>query len=70
VLAAAPQRELALGGRPWPVRWYYDVWTRLPEVRRGLFGRGVIGVSVPGCEPGTLCARDYSTWLRDESRRR
>jgi hypothetical protein len=48
VLAAAPQRELELGGRPWPVRWYYDVWTQLPEVRRGLFGRGVIGVSEPG----------------------
>ena len=47
-LAAAPQRELALAGRPWLVRWYYDVWTRLPEVRHGLFGRGVIGVSEQG----------------------
>jgi glycosyltransferase involved in cell wall biosynthesis len=48
VLAAAPQRELALDGTPWPVRWYYDVWTRLPEVRNGLFGRGVIGLSATG----------------------
>ncbi len=48
VLAAAPERELALAGRPWLIRWYYDVWTRLPEVRRGLFGRGVVGVSEAG----------------------
>jgi hypothetical protein len=47
-LAAAPRRELALAGRSWLVRWYYDVWTRLPEVRQGLFGRGVIGVSELG----------------------
>jgi glycosyltransferase involved in cell wall biosynthesis len=48
VLAAAPRRELDLAGRPVLVRWYYDVWTRLPEVRSGLFGRGVIGVSEAG----------------------
>jgi glycosyltransferase involved in cell wall biosynthesis len=47
-LAAAPRRELAMTGRSWLVRWYYDVWTRLPEVRQGLFGRGVIGVSELG----------------------
>jgi glycosyltransferase involved in cell wall biosynthesis len=48
VLAAAPRRVLALEGRPWLVRWYYDVWTRLPEVSSGLFGRGVIGMSAAG----------------------
>jgi Glycosyl transferase family 2 len=48
ILAAAPQRELDLAGRPWPVRWYYDVWARLPEARRGLWGRGVIAVAEPG----------------------
>jgi glycosyltransferase involved in cell wall biosynthesis len=48
VLAAAPEREYAMAGRPWPIRWYYDVWTRLPEVRRGLFGRGVIAFSEAG----------------------
>ncbi len=48
ILAAAPQRVLAMAGRPWPVRWYYDIWTRLPEVRRGLFGRGVIAVGEAG----------------------
>jgi hypothetical protein len=48
VLAAAPELVLALAGRPWPIQWYYDVWTRLPEVRRGLFGRGVIAISEAG----------------------
>jgi hypothetical protein len=48
VLAAAPELALALEGSSWPVRWYYDVWTELPEVRRGLFGRGVVAVSEAG----------------------
>ena len=48
VLAAGPELVLALAGSPWPVRWYYDVWARLPEVQRGLFGRGVVGVSEQG----------------------
>jgi hypothetical protein len=48
VLAAAPELVLALAGSSWPVRWYYDVWTRLPEVGRGLFGRGVVAVSEAG----------------------
>jgi len=39
-LAAGPERVLALSGASWLVRWYYDVWARLPEVRSGLFGRG------------------------------
>ena len=47
-LAAGPQRVLALAGSSWPVRWYYEVWTRLPAVRAGLFGRGVIGVNSAG----------------------
>jgi hypothetical protein len=32
------------------VRWYYDVWSRLPTVRAGIYGRGVIGVSEQGFE--------------------
>jgi N-acetylglucosaminyldiphosphoundecaprenol N-acetyl-beta-D-mannosaminyltransferase len=48
VLAVTPRLELAMEGTPWPVRWYWDVWTRLPEVRRGLFGRGVVAVSEAG----------------------
>lgn len=30
------------------MRWYYAVWEQLPEVRGGLFGRGVIGLSEAG----------------------
>ncbi len=48
VLAAAPERTFDMAGRRWPVRWYYQVWTRLPEVRAGLFGRGVLAVSEAG----------------------
>jgi len=48
VLAVSPERTLAMTGRRWPIRWYYDVWARLPEVEQGLFGRGVIGVSEAG----------------------
>lgn len=47
-LACGPGRDLDLAGRPWLVRWYYAVWERLPEVRTGLFGRGVIGLSEAG----------------------
>jgi len=47
-LAAAPEREIPTAGCPWTVRWYYDVWLRLPVVRAGLFGRGVIAVSAAG----------------------
>jgi len=50
ILAVAPERVLPMSGRPWPVRWHYEVWTRLPEVRRGLFGRGVIAVNRSGQE--------------------
>ncbi|MEU8820386.1 glycosyltransferase [Actinoplanes sp. NPDC048796] len=45
VLAAAPERVVPTGRSSWPVRWYYDVWQRLPVVREGLFGRGVIAVT-------------------------
>ena len=48
VLAAAPRRELVMTGRPWQVRWYYDVWTLLPVVQRRLWGRGVIAVNEAG----------------------
>jgi glycosyltransferase involved in cell wall biosynthesis len=48
VLAAAPERVLVFDGCPWGVRWYYDIWLRLPQVREGLFARGVIAVSEEG----------------------
>jgi hypothetical protein len=45
VLAVGPERRSPLAGRPWTVRWYYEVWQDLPVVRAGLFGRGVVGLS-------------------------
>ena len=48
VLCASPERTHDMTGPQWPVRWYYDVWERLPEVRCGLFGRGVVGLSEAG----------------------
>ncbi len=50
ILAASPQRLLKLDGAALPVRWYYDVWQRLPPVRDGLFGRGIIVFSSAGHE--------------------
>jgi hypothetical protein len=47
-LATAPRRVLALDGCSRPVRWYYDVWQRLPQVSSGLFGRGVVALSEQG----------------------
>jgi glycosyltransferase involved in cell wall biosynthesis len=48
VLAAAPGRRMPRDGVSTAVRWYYDVWEALPAVRQGLFGRGVIAVSLEG----------------------
>lgn len=50
LLAAAPERDLPLTGCGRRVRAYYRVWTRLPAVREGLFGRGVIAVTEKGYE--------------------
>ena len=48
IMAAGPQRAWPSDGRPWTVRWFYDVWHQFPTVRTGLFGRGVVGVSEGG----------------------
>ncbi|AOR36587.1 glycosyl transferase [Streptomyces fodineus] len=48
VLATAPERTIPLAACAWRVRAYYRVWQRLPAVREGLFGRGVIAVSKAG----------------------
>jgi hypothetical protein len=48
VHAVAPTRVLPLGRSAWPVRSYYRVWERLPQVRRGLFGRGAVALSAEG----------------------
>ena len=49
-IATGPERRFVLESSSWPVRWYYDVWTRLPNVRDGLFGRGLIVLSAQGHE--------------------
>jgi glycosyltransferase involved in cell wall biosynthesis len=48
VLAAGPARVLPRTGLSWPVRAYYRIWEQLPQVRSGLFGRGVIALSASG----------------------
>ena len=48
LMAVGPSRRIPRTGCAWAVRRYYDVWERLPSVRRGLFGRGVIALSEAG----------------------
>lgn len=48
VLAVAPQRVLVTARSSIAVRWYYDVWECLPQVRSGLFGRGAVALSAEG----------------------
>lgn len=48
VLACAPRRVLSRQGVRRVAGFYYDVWERLPQVRAGLFGRGVVAVSAHG----------------------
>jgi glycosyltransferase involved in cell wall biosynthesis len=48
VLAAAPTTHVPTDRSSWPVRAYYRVWRRLPHVRDGLFGRGVVALSAEG----------------------
>ena len=48
VLAAAPTRVLPLDDCPRLVRCYYDIWSRLPQVREGLFARGAVAVNEAG----------------------
>jgi hypothetical protein len=50
LLAVAPRRQDALDQCSPAVRAYYRVWTRLPAVQEGLYGRGVIAVSEQGYE--------------------
>ena len=49
-LATGPVRRMPRDGVSWLVRSYYDVWERLPQVKDGLFGRGVIALSEQGNE--------------------
>lgn len=45
VLATAPARHLPREDCSILVRWYYDVWELLPNVRGGLYGRGVVALA-------------------------
>jgi glycosyltransferase involved in cell wall biosynthesis len=49
-LAVAPERRLDRRNVSIWVGWYYDVWECLPQVRSGLFGRGVVVLSPQGRE--------------------
>ncbi|MBO3743313.1 glycosyltransferase [Actinoplanes flavus] len=46
--AATVGRALDVAGRPLPVRAYYAIHGRLPVLRDGLFGRGVVALSEKG----------------------
>jgi len=48
VLVAVPRRRLDVAGRPWPVRAYFAINERLPAFKNGLFGRGMIALSLDG----------------------
>ena len=48
VLLAAPSVSFVLDGRPWPVRAYFEIWTRLPWITRALGGGGVYALSARG----------------------
>ena len=46
-LAASPSMRIDTAGRPWAIRAYYDIWTRLPYVADGQLA-GVIALSEAG----------------------
>lgn len=50
VHAAAPMRDVRLPDSDWMVRAFYRVWSELPAVRDGLYGRGVLAVDEIGFE--------------------
>jgi glycosyltransferase involved in cell wall biosynthesis len=47
-LVAAPRLAVAVDGRPWAVRAYYEIWTRLPYHAEGTIGSGVYALSALG----------------------
>jgi glycosyltransferase involved in cell wall biosynthesis len=46
--AAAPQLHVDVAGRPWSVRAYYRIWSRLAFARAGALGSGFYGISAAG----------------------
>jgi len=47
-LVAAPRVVFRTAGRPWPVRAFYQAYTRMPYVTEGLVGLGVYAVNAAG----------------------
>jgi colanic acid/amylovoran biosynthesis glycosyltransferase len=45
---AAPVPEFVLEGRSWPIRAFYDVWTKMPYLQDAMVGSGVYGLSREG----------------------
>ena len=50
ILVAAPRGVVALADRPWAVRAFYNVWTRLPYFSENMVGSGVYAFSRKGRE--------------------
>lgn len=48
VHAVGPATDVPTERSSWPVRAYYRVWQAMPQVRGGLFGRGVVALSASG----------------------
>jgi glycosyltransferase involved in cell wall biosynthesis len=48
ILAAAPGVRFDLTDRPWTVRAFYSVWSRLPYLRSGIGGSGAFALSEMG----------------------
>jgi hypothetical protein len=48
VLAGAPSLQVDARGSSWPVRAYYDIWTRLPYASTAVLGSGVFGLTAEG----------------------
>jgi len=49
-LAVSPMPSFNCDNSSWPVRWYYDVWTKLPYLKQGIIGAGVYALSKKGRE--------------------
>jgi glycosyltransferase involved in cell wall biosynthesis len=50
VLCAAPPFHTETAGRPWVVRAYFSVWSRIPYLKDGYVGSGIYAVSRKGRE--------------------
>jgi acetyltransferase-like isoleucine patch superfamily enzyme len=47
-VVAAPRLRVDVSGRPWYVRSYYRLWTRLPYAEKGMVGTGFYALSEAG----------------------